>query len=638
MLKQKTPLDYALEAYDLGFKVFPLKPNSKLPAVEDWENWAKDAKEADLRKFTLHNFGLACGPSDLLAIDLDIKPPKNGKNASNGYEDFNALQNRFNEDYPETWKVKTPSGGMHIIYKGTDRTSAKSVAPGIDTRGMGGYVVLHGRVIDGKAYQSINDIILAPLPESFKNLLHEKTKPKILDDEELILEGERNQTLASLAGSMRSRGFCHEAILNALIAVNERQLEDPLPLIEVKRIAQSVARYKPEDAAVASDFEAVPEDLRAYLASEIVAEDIPKRVWLMKDRFIKGYMSATVSPGGLGKSITSMLDALSLSTGKPLSGFAVDKKASTLVYNMEDPLDELQRRMVALCLEHNVDIKDQNRIHLISGRDNPLILAKRAKNGVVINKNAMSKLIHYIRDNGIDLVILDPFIRFHEVNENDNMEIDKVAWCIQRIIEATGCAICVIHHTRKMGRSTDGGIDTARGASALANAARVGYVISEMSEADAKAFGIPEDRARWYIRLDNAKANMQPPAESATWFQKTSVRLPNEDVVGALRHVELVDISKAKECEEIENEASHAAGIWAKIYAVGDLIPIADARLSLGSDSFLFNYSDKRGREKLVGLLRSGLCTHSGKLFSYHYNEGKKSKHYMKVQDIEFLA
>jgi len=60
-----------------------------------------------------------------------------------------------------------------------------------------------------------------------------------------ISEGQRNATLASLAGTMRRRGMAPEEILAGLRAINSRRCDPPLPEDEVERIAQSVGRYPP---------------------------------------------------------------------------------------------------------------------------------------------------------------------------------------------------------------------------------------------------------------------------------------------------------------------------------------------------------------------------------------------------------
>ena len=67
---------------------------------------------------------------------------------------------------------------------------------------------------------------------------------------EAIREGERNTTLASLAGSLRYRGLDAETIAEALLVVNQRRCRPPLSDEEARRIAASVARYDARDPRV----------------------------------------------------------------------------------------------------------------------------------------------------------------------------------------------------------------------------------------------------------------------------------------------------------------------------------------------------------------------------------------------------
>ncbi len=67
---------------------------------------------------------------------------------------------------------------------------------------------------------------------------------------EIIPEGRRNDSLTSLAGTMRRRGMGAEEIEAALSVTNTKRCNPPLAEEEVRKIAASVCRYKPmlEDA------------------------------------------------------------------------------------------------------------------------------------------------------------------------------------------------------------------------------------------------------------------------------------------------------------------------------------------------------------------------------------------------------
>jgi hypothetical protein len=60
-----------------------------------------------------------------------------------------------------------------------------------------------------------------------------------------IWDGQRNVTLASVAGSLRDRGLDAETICIVLLEVNQRRCEPPLAEAEVVGIGRSIGRYPP---------------------------------------------------------------------------------------------------------------------------------------------------------------------------------------------------------------------------------------------------------------------------------------------------------------------------------------------------------------------------------------------------------
>ena len=82
----------------------------------------------------------------------------------------------------------------------------------------------------------------------------------------------------------------------------------------------------------------------AYVAPK--AEDIPRRQWLYAHHYLRGIVSATVAPGGFGKTTLSLHDALSMTCEDP--GLRV------WYISAEDDLDELHRRIAAHFKRHNL--------------------------------------------------------------------------------------------------------------------------------------------------------------------------------------------------------------------------------------------------------------------------------------------
>ena len=63
-----------------------------------------------------------------------------------------------------------------------------------------------------------------------------------------IPTGKRNDTLTSMAGTMRRRGMSECAILAALLEENNSRCDPPLERSEVEQIATSVSKYAPSDS------------------------------------------------------------------------------------------------------------------------------------------------------------------------------------------------------------------------------------------------------------------------------------------------------------------------------------------------------------------------------------------------------
>ena len=155
-----------------GMKIIPVKPMGKAPLIPDWNNRASsdlDIIRAWSAQFPNCNFGIACGPSNLVVVDIDVKDGKDGLRVWN-----EITQGLFDD----TFSVETPSGGIHFYYRGSDfRNSVDAVGYGIDVRGEGGFVVAPwSRTDQGTYLPRLSDglsgpLEISPVPEGLKTLL-----------------------------------------------------------------------------------------------------------------------------------------------------------------------------------------------------------------------------------------------------------------------------------------------------------------------------------------------------------------------------------------------------------------------------------------------------------------------------------
>lgn len=301
-------------------------------------------------------------------------------------------------------------------------------------------------------------------------------------------------------------------------------------------LPSKIQTYKYQPGKPAPEIPVAANDNARPKTSTIVATEwkwidpktIPTRRWLYGYHYIRKYISTTVSPGGLGKTSNSIVEALSMAADRSLVGETVHERCRVWLFN-EDPRDELDRRIAAACIHYGINPEEiAGHLFVDSFRDQSFVAAVQAKNEVKIAVPLAEALESEIRRRKIDVLIMDPFVSTHQVSENDNMMIDAVIkqfW--QPIIERTNCAVEFVHHTKKLG-GAEVTAESARGAVALIGAARSARALNGMTQDEADKAHV--DNRRLYFRITDAKANMAPPSAKSTWRKLESVSLGNDSM------------------------------------------------------------------------------------------------------------
>jgi putative DNA primase/helicase len=165
-LSLKSPFLYAaLDAAKAKFRVFPVTPASKIPAIKDWQANATSGAKTVKRLWRHHpnaNIGVVTGGEPgLFVLDVD---------GDEGRASLEALEQDFGR-LPPTVAVCTPRGS-HYYFRGCEpmRNSAGKLGPGLDGRGDGGYVIGAGSVSgQGAPYRYVkghspDDVDIAAIP------------------------------------------------------------------------------------------------------------------------------------------------------------------------------------------------------------------------------------------------------------------------------------------------------------------------------------------------------------------------------------------------------------------------------------------------------------------------------------------
>lgn len=279
----------AIRLAEMGYRIFPCQKGKKTPAtthgclnatsdLEQIEQWWTMWPEANIGYST----------DWLLVVDVDV--------SGEGVDKNPWLDEAMLEYFEGVPSAMTPSGGRHFYFRqpaGYDlRNTASKLAPKVDTRANGGYVVAPPSVLDdryGKAYIWVPgcelDVPPQDLPEPPDWLLERLTAVPFANATEIglrqapdiIPDGKRNDTLYRLACGLRRYGLSEEELYGALCVTNNVRCAPPMPDSDIRTIARQAAKHEPDQISVAlvagdhltSPDAMVDEDLEVILSNRV---------------------------------------------------------------------------------------------------------------------------------------------------------------------------------------------------------------------------------------------------------------------------------------------------------------------------------------------------------------------------------
>jgi hypothetical protein len=168
----------AIAYADMGLHVFPCGPDKVA-----WVKWKEPATPEKIRQWWTARpnalIGMACGPSGIVAIDVDVK---NGKD---GWATIDALMLELGE-LPGTRTSETPTGGSHLLYRAPDgfefAPSAGMIGDGVDIRGGWSYVILPPSKAAHGEYTWLVDQRTTVLPDAWAEAM-QPPKPRQVSPE-----------------------------------------------------------------------------------------------------------------------------------------------------------------------------------------------------------------------------------------------------------------------------------------------------------------------------------------------------------------------------------------------------------------------------------------------------------------------
>ncbi len=494
-------LDYAMR----GLPVFPCGRDKKPLIAGGFKNATMD--EVQIRNWwTAHptaSIGSPTGPHGNGHVVVDVDLPEGPASLAELESELGPL--------PTTKEQKTGGGGRQLFYAcpvgHVVKNSAGKIGKNLDVRGEGGYVILppSGHPSGGR-YQWINEGIAAQLPEAWvERMAYVEPKPVAQVPAsapkadglptpygQRALEAEMGRVLVAPVGARNDALNVAGFALAQLVAGGEipesiawdsltrAAIGSGLDAGETKKTLQSAFQAGAKEPRSAPPRDSAPrasENCPPHPAEEdelITFEEIYATDYV-HDPIIIGLLDQKESllitgRCGLGKSLLTLEMMLHLAmtknvfdfNGLKLFGqFPVGKQYEVLLIQSENSAKATKRRLVKLAEGKPEYLSALKHIHTPKSHGDIRVTG-------VLNKQCFKdRIIRDIEASKADVVFIDPLISYHDGDENSNGEMRRSLDQLTEIMDLTGVAVVLVHHTGK-GEGVEA-IHSARGGSAIAD-------------------------------------------------------------------------------------------------------------------------------------------------------------------------
>ncbi len=140
----------------------------------------------------------------------------------------------------------------------------------------------------------------------------------------------------------------------------------------------------------------------------------------------------------LGKSFLALDLAISVASGTACLGrFHPARTGRVLLYPAEDALPIVRQRLEGICLARGAELR------LL---DLQVITAPALRLDLPQDQQRLLETVDLLRPL---LLVLDPFVRLHRVNENDSGEVAPILAYLRELQRRYDLAVAVVHHAKK---------------------------------------------------------------------------------------------------------------------------------------------------------------------------------------------
>jgi hypothetical protein len=190
-------------------------------------------------------------------------------------------------------------------------------------------------------------------------------------------------------------------------------------------------------------------------ASELSIASAPLQHWLVEGLWSEQAVGILGGEPKCCKSFLALDLAVSVASGAPcLRRFAVQRSGPVLLFPAEDSLAVVRQRLEGICSAAGVSFQSLA-VEVITA---PTLRLDTPK-----DRERLSNTVQALQP---CLLILDPLIRLHRLDENDASQIAALLSYLRQLQRAFHVAVLVVHHARKDANSTRPG-QALRGSSEL---------------------------------------------------------------------------------------------------------------------------------------------------------------------------
>jgi hypothetical protein len=182
------------------------------------------------------------------------------------------------------------------------------------------------------------------------------------------------------------------------------------------------------------------DDLLPVVHAADVADAEPGLRWLVASLWARAGVGILGGAPKCCKSWLALEMAIAVASGTPCLGiFDVGDPGPALLYMAEDAAPVVKTRLLGICRHRGLELA-RLPIHLITA---PALRLDRTRDQV--------RLRDAVATYAPRLLVLDPFVRLHRIDENDAGQVSALLGYLRELQRALDVAVVVVHHARKNG-------------------------------------------------------------------------------------------------------------------------------------------------------------------------------------------